>query len=96
MGANLDSNLIASVAAAMEQIYENDPTLEVFAENHEILRTGMLAVAAKDSLIELSPKGIERIAAGAAELQALAGETGDSEDDEIQEDDEELEEEDDE
>ena len=89
MGANLDSNLIASVAAAMEQIYENDPTLEVFAENHEILRTGMLAVAAKDALIELSPKGMERIAAGAAELQALAEEMGDSENDEEFDEDEE-------
>ena len=89
MGANLDSNLIASVAAAMEQIYENDPTLEVFAENHEILRTGMLAVAAKDALIELSPKGMERIAAGAAELKALAEEMGDTEDDEDFDEDEE-------
>ena len=89
MGANLDSNLIASVAAAMEQIYENDPTLEVFAENHEILRTGMLAVAAKDALIELSAKGMERIAAGAAELQALAQEIGDTEDDEDFDEDEE-------
>ena len=82
MGADLDNKLIASVAAAMEQIYENDPTLEIFAENHEILRTGMLAVAAKDALIELSAKGMERIAAGAAELQALAEEMGDTKDDE--------------
>ena len=89
MEASLDSNLIASVAAAMEQIYENDPTLEIFAENHEVLRTGMLAVAAKDALIELSAKGMERITAGAAELQALAEEMGDRENDEEFDEDEE-------
>ena len=93
MEASLDSNLIASVAAAMEQIYENDPTLEIFAENHEVLRTGMLAVAAKDALIELSAKGMERIATGAAELQALAEEMGNSEGDEELDENEEDEEE---
>lgn len=87
MASASENKSIDSVVQDMEHIFETDSTLDAFADNFELLRTGMLAVAAKAGLIELTPDGLKRILSGAQEIHDLA-QASEGEEDEFEEDEE--------